>query len=217
LVVRDRIAACADSYELPEKLIVHKSQQALIPNDPAAKAQVFQAYVGGLFKDQGYACVEKWFVPVIDDALCEIREFEAHDPLFEAALEDSSDSKSWRKRNGESPAPETGTSAVEPVLPIACPPKQGEAPKPHAGEIVPGPTGATALSFFNETYAKKLKGAQPHWEMSQTGPSYAPEFTAIVRLPGPLEPVGIGIETSLKLAKQQAASEALRNLGWWPI
>jgi dsRNA-specific ribonuclease len=211
LVVRDRVAAWADSYGLPEKLIVHPSQQALIPNNPAAKAQVFQAYVGGLFKEQGYFCVEEWFAPVVDDALCEIQEFEIHDLLLEAALEDRSDSKSWRKKNDDSP--ETGTLAVEPVLPIACPPKPGEA-QPRAGEIGTGPTGATALSFFNETYAKKLKGTEPNWQTTKTGPSHAPEFTTILSMPGSLEPVGIGIGTTLKLAKQQAASQALTTLGW---
>jgi dsRNA-specific ribonuclease len=224
LVARDRVAAWADSYELPEKLIVHPSQQALIPNNPVAKAQVFQAYVGGLFKDQGYYCVEEWFVPVVDDALCEIQEFEVHDLLLEAALEDGSDSKSWRKKNGDSPetswrkknddSPETGTFGVEPVLPIACPPKPGEAPQTRPGEIVTVPTGASALAFFNETYAKKLKGTQPNWKTTQTGPGHAPEFTATVTLPGSLEPIGIGIGTTLKLAKQQAASEALDKLGW---
>ena len=211
-MVRDRIAAWADSYELPEKLIVHKSQQALIPNNPAAKAQVFQAYVGGLFKEKGFYCVEDWFVPVVDDALCEIQEFEVHDLLFEAALEDSSDSKPWRKKNGDSP--KTETSGMGTVLPIACPPKPGEGPQPRPGDIRTGPTGATALSFFNETCSKQIKGGQPNWEITKTGPPHSPEFTAIVTLPGYLDPVGVGIGTTRKLAQQQAASVALGNLGW---
>lgn len=173
---------------------------------------MFQAYVGGLFKEQGYSCVEEWFVPVVDDALCEIQEFEVHDLLLDAALEDSSGSKSWRGNNGNSP--ETGTSGVGPVLPIACPPKPGDAPRPSPG---PGETGTTptgSLSFFNETCMKKLKGAQPTWQITQTGPPHAPEFTATVTLPGDLNPVGIGIGTNVKLAKQQAASVALSTLGW---
>ena len=198
---------------MPKKLIVHKSQQALIPNNPAAKAQVFQAYVGGLFKEKGYSCVEDWFVPVVDDALCEIQEFEVHDLLFEAALEGSSERKSWRKKKGGD-SPETKSSGMEPVLPIACPPKPGEAPQPRPGEIVTGPTGGTSLSFFNETCSKRLKGAQPVWEITGTGPAHSPEFTATVTLPGYQDPVGIGIGTSRKLAQQQAASVALSNLGW---
>jgi dsRNA-specific ribonuclease len=212
MVARDRIAAWADSYDLPEKLIVHKSQQALIPNNPAAKEQVFRAYVGGLFKERGYSCVEEWFVPLVDDALCEIQEFEVHDLLLDAAREDSSDSKSWRKKNGNSP--ETGTSSVETVLPIARRPKRGDTPHPRPGEIGTTPTGASALSSFNETCMKKLKGAQPTWKITQTGPSRAPEFTATVTLPGDLNPVGIGIGTKRIPAMQQAASAALSTLGW---
>jgi dsRNA-specific ribonuclease len=193
-------------------LIVHKSQQALIPGNLAAKAQVFQAYIGALYKDQGISFVEDWFIPVVDDALCEIQEFEVHDLLLDAALEDSSDSKAWIKKSRDSP--EGTTPGVEQVLPIACHPKQGGAPQTPDTAIEAGQTRASDLAFFNETCAKRLRGATATWLVTQTGPGHAPEFTATVTLPGDVNPVGIGIGTTRKLAQQQAAGVALSTLGW---
>ncbi|KIM24129.1 hypothetical protein M408DRAFT_243708 [Serendipita vermifera MAFF 305830] len=72
LVSRGRVALWADAYELPQRLIVHPAQAALIPRNESARVQVFQAYVGALYKDQGLNVVEEWFGPVLEDALNEI-------------------------------------------------------------------------------------------------------------------------------------------------
>ena len=170
----------------------------MIRQNESAKSQLFQAYVGALYKEQGLYLIEEWFRPVLDDALNEITE---HESLYGMP-----DDKSWT--NNTSPS----TSRTEPVLPIACPPRAGE-PRP-AAEPPAGKTGAGTLSFFNEKYSQRMRGAQVPWVVTSTGPPHAPEFTATLTFPGEVDPVGIGIGTTKLLAKQQAAAVALETLEW---
>lgn len=198
LVTRERMATWADAYGLPQRLIVNPAQRALIPNNENAKAQVFQAYVGALYKDQGIDAVEEWFSPVLDDAVNEIEEIRTAERL--------EDNKSWRNSISSQATTESFEPAAAPHEPLAT--GRGSTP---AARSPPSGSGSS-LSYFNERCSKLLKGAQPIWQVKKDGKDHTPEFTATVTLPGEREPIGIGVASNSKLAKQRAATVALAKL-----
>ncbi|KDQ29654.1 hypothetical protein PLEOSDRAFT_26060 [Pleurotus ostreatus PC15] len=52
-------------YRLPYRLRLHAAQAITLRASTNIQADVFESYVGGLYKDQGLAAVEKWLHPLL--------------------------------------------------------------------------------------------------------------------------------------------------------
>jgi ribonuclease-3 len=72
IIRKDRVEQWSLVYGLPERLQVHRSQELVIRGNQNARVQVFQAYVGALFREKGYDFVKEWFEYVVEAALTDI-------------------------------------------------------------------------------------------------------------------------------------------------
>jgi len=191
IVNQNRVATWSDAYALPGRLIVHSAQTDLIRRSTAAKVDVFHAYVGAVFRQDGYDAVEDWFGPVVEKAIGEILTIESEANLQDTGLEDTS--------TGVPPAP-SGSSQ--------SPPSPSNSSGASATAAEPPTDGILAL--FNQICSQKHIDAI--WEFEQEGPNHAPRFTATLRTPGRSQPVAVGRGSSKKQAKQEAVKVAVRLL-----
>ncbi|KAG8846000.1 hypothetical protein FRB91_001276 [Serendipita sp. 411] len=219
LVAQSRLAGWSDTYNLPSRLRAHASQEETVRRNEWAKAQVFQAYVGALFKEHGYEFVDEWFGEIVEHTIKEVLELEQaalveafdrttigmpgtrddHRPSSSSFSENDTPSTSNRNmRDRESPLSPGGFSAQG-----ASPPRRpapGGAPENNANLQSP-------LSQFNQRCAQKH--IQPQWAFINEGPQHGPIFRATVTLPGEPEPIGLGEGPTKAAAKQLAAEMAL--------
>jgi hypothetical protein len=161
IVNQNRVAAWSDAYGLSGRLIVHSAQTDLIRRSTAAKVDVFHAYVGAVFRQDGYDAVEEWFGPVVEEAIGEILTIELEANLRDIGLEDTS--------TGVPPAP-SGSSQ--------SPPSPSNSSGASATAVEP-PADTGTLALFNQICSQKHIDAI--WEWEQEGPNHAPRFTATLR------------------------------------
>ncbi|KIK67591.1 hypothetical protein GYMLUDRAFT_36332 [Collybiopsis luxurians FD-317 M1] len=59
------LASIALRYRLPDQLRLHPAQALTLRASSHVQADLFESYVGGLFKDQGLEVVEKWLIKLL--------------------------------------------------------------------------------------------------------------------------------------------------------
>ncbi|KAI0246932.1 ribonuclease III domain-containing protein [Lactifluus subvellereus] len=60
-----KLANIAVLYGLPQRLLVQTAQADEVRRSPHAQAEVFKAYVGGLYREQGLEIVNRWLDSLI--------------------------------------------------------------------------------------------------------------------------------------------------------
>lgn len=140
---------------------MHAAQINLIPHNPTAKVDAFYAYVGALFKQEGYEAVEEWFSPVVEEAIAEILSMELAANLEDVGLEDTS--------TGMPPAPSGGSQS---------PPSRSNSFRANASAANPS-TDSNALATFNQICSQKH--IVPVWEIVKEGPDHAARFTVTLK------------------------------------
>ncbi|KAF8266349.1 ribonuclease III domain-containing protein [Lactarius quietus] len=131
--VRDRVkcgvllAAIAVQYRLHESL---RAEDPRLRNVQSVQVDVFKAYVGGLFREQGVDAVKRWIVP-----------------LFEPLVDDAYRSERWFHTPPELAAPATPSHTPPP-----SPPPQRIAPSPS---IL-----ARATDSLNEANVRGIGGSE---------------------------------------------------------
>jgi ribonuclease-3 len=78
VVGNSTLATIAVQYRLPERLRLHIAQSVTLKASTHVQADVFESYVGGLYKDQGLAATKAWldrlFTPYVFEAYRIVRE-----------------------------------------------------------------------------------------------------------------------------------------------
>lgn len=195
------MASWADAYGLPKKLVVPQSQLSLIPKNPNAKVEVFQAYLGALFKEKGYEAVEEWFSPVVEKALNEILTME-DEQLIADFSSTTIAGRSSSISSSQKPFSRTQSLGTSPATPVSSVPTTSSAPltasaRPTtaARTIINSPTvpnspiapnsptmlatePSAALALFNQRCDQRH--LRPEWRISQEGLAHAPVFKATV-------------------------------------
>lgn len=65
MIVRNTtLAEISRSYRLHERLLLHPAQEVTLRASVHIQADVFEAFVGGLYKDQGIEAVRAWLMPL---------------------------------------------------------------------------------------------------------------------------------------------------------
>ncbi|KAG8797794.1 hypothetical protein FRC17_007644, partial [Serendipita sp. 399] len=205
LVSQSRLAGWSDAYRLPARLRAHQSQQDVIPHNEAAKAQVFQAYVGALFKENSFEFVSEWLSDIVEHTINGVLEVE-QTALVEAfdrttiGMPGTGSSGCIPSSSGNGHASRSTASPSLPRSPTRASSTQSPPPNPRG--VVEN--NASALARFNERCTRNH--IQPQWTTTQIGPQHAPTFRATVTLPGEPDPIGMG-EANTKVAAKQAAAE----------
>ncbi|KAF7332530.1 Ribonuclease 3 [Mycena kentingensis (nom. inval.)] len=60
IVENAHLAQLSVKYALPEGLHVHTTQAMALRNTPSIAADLFEAYIGGVYTEQGFAVVQAW-------------------------------------------------------------------------------------------------------------------------------------------------------------
>ncbi|KAI0053691.1 ribonuclease III [Auriscalpium vulgare] len=85
VVGNSTLATIAVKYHLPESLRLHVAQSVTLKASTNVQADVFESYVGGLYKDQGIVAVSKWirslFRPYVIEAYHIVRRQHGLPPL----------------------------------------------------------------------------------------------------------------------------------------
>jgi ribonuclease-3 len=85
VVGNSTLATIAVQYRLPERLRLHIAQSVTLKASTHVQADVFESYVGGLYKDQGLAGTKAWldklFTPYVLEAYRIVREQHGLPPL----------------------------------------------------------------------------------------------------------------------------------------
>jgi len=85
VVGNSTLATIAVQYRLPERLRLHIAQSVTLKASTHVQADVFESYVGGLYKDQGLAATKDWldklFTPYVYEAYRIVREQHGLPPL----------------------------------------------------------------------------------------------------------------------------------------
>jgi len=71
VVGNSTLATIAVEYKLPERLRLHRAQLVTLKASPHVQADVFESYVGGLYKDQGLGAVKIWLERLFTPYVCE--------------------------------------------------------------------------------------------------------------------------------------------------
>jgi ribonuclease-3 len=78
IISNPNLATVASQYRLVDKLRVNQSQVVILRSSTSVQADVFEAYVGGLYLEQGIDVVKKWlhelFTPHAEAAYLKVRE-----------------------------------------------------------------------------------------------------------------------------------------------
>ncbi|KAI0700620.1 ribonuclease III domain-containing protein [Cytidiella melzeri] len=172
-------------YNLPDNLFTHPAQAITLRASTNIQADLFEAYVGGVYLDAGLEGVQAWLVPLFRHYLVEAY-------------------RQVRMQHGLSPDP---TPVVTPPMGSLAPGYPG----PSAQRVTPmAPAGH--LSLFNQCLQQKNKAVE--WEYSGSagqGTKTTPIW--VVRAIVDHECLGRGRGSTKKAAKNEAAKEGLSNMG----
>lgn len=207
LVNQDRLAGWADIYGLSKRIQAHHSTRLLIQQNTSTRAQVFQAYVGGLFEQAEYNLgpIEDWLGHVVETALKEIL-------AMEKAEDDLSDAFSKTAvKDEDRPFPLSRNSSLSPYQskPSSHPSSTNQT---KTSTLPKTPVRVGALALFNQRCQQEK--LVPSWCCTQEGEPHAPTFTVTIKLPPSNTPIGEGIGVTKAEAKARAAEQALREMHW---
>ncbi|KAF9498753.1 ribonuclease III [Pleurotus eryngii] len=173
-------------YRLPYRLRLHAAQAITLRASTNIQADVFESYVGGLYKDQGLAAVEKWLHPLLL-------------PYAEEAY------KFVRKQYG---LPETRSSSG--TLPtFHCRLRGSSGPRLPGRQISSTALAIGHLALFNQQLQKANLDIE--WVYTEDATRTTPMWTVKAFVNG--EMYGSGKGTSKKAARHVAAKEGLQRLG----
>ncbi|KAF5393159.1 hypothetical protein D9757_001175 [Collybiopsis confluens] len=205
VVSNPTLASIAVRYKLPDHLRLHPAQALTLKSSPHVQADLFEAYVGGIFKDQGLEVVQQWLVRLLR-------------PYALAAY------RIVRTQHGLSPDPEP-----VPSNPLE---EQRSPPRSPYGYVNSDMTMTTVghLSLFNQHIQKENRRVE--WQYTPTNPAIDPSALGDEQLisPGLLrnmkatpiwfvkvivdgELLGQGKGGTKKIARNEAAKRGLERLG----
>jgi ribonuclease-3 len=94
IVGNPNLAEISLKYKLPDKLRLHPAQAITLRTSTHIQADVFEAFIGGLFLDQGFEAVKLWieplFTPYADAAYQIVRQQHGLPPLPPSFIGDAS-------------------------------------------------------------------------------------------------------------------------------
>ncbi|KAJ3771441.1 hypothetical protein EV361DRAFT_924441 [Lentinula raphanica] len=210
-------------YCLREKVRCSKEVASSL-NSPEETRILFNAYVGGLYKEQGLEAVQSWLDGLTHDST-------PVKPSVTTQL--SSPSSISINTNTTSagpppylnvPPPNKKAKADPPMLPASQSPSshylppnmfpkpqtQYAAPKPFSNPLSPAQPHLAFLPLFNQTAAQRRVTVD--YPANCSGPPHAPRWGVQCKVNGILKGTGAG--NTKQEAKELAAREAWFNLGW---
>ncbi|PCH40934.1 ribonuclease III [Wolfiporia cocos MD-104 SS10] len=170
-------------YRLPEKLRMHPAQAITLRVSTNIQADLFEAFVGGLYMDRGLEVVRAWLYPLLRPYL--------HDAY-----------RHVRIQHGLPPEPPPHASPSPP----APPPASAHPEPPRTASSI------GHLSLFNQHLQQQGKAIEWVWaDSAGQGSRTTPIW--VVRAMVDNACLGGGRGSTKKAAKNEAAKEGLRNLG----
>jgi len=200
------------NYKLPGNLRLHHAQAASLKASVKVQADVFEAYVGGVYLDRGIEVARSWiyalFEPYIRDAYRIVREQHGLPPPSEPAL--------------PSPiSPDITYSGVWDPTPPAAPYASrnsstsgtSDEDTPPLGRASTANNQATGhLALLNQRIQQLHKSVE--WSYSKEpgpGTRTTPRWKAVCIVGD--RPIAEGLGTTKKAAQNAAAKDGLMNLG----
>ncbi|KAI9513275.1 ribonuclease III domain-containing protein [Russula earlei] len=191
VVGNSTLATIAVQYKLPERLRLHRAQSVTLKASTHVQADVFESYVGGLYKDQGLGAVKEWldklFTPYVREAYRIVREQHGLLPVGSASELDAAIARAATH------APPT-------------PPPESRAVPAHSATL-------GHLGLFNQRLQQHNKPIEWIFDDTITESSKSTPFWAARALVDG-ECWGVGRGSNKKAAKNEAAKQGLRRMGF---
>lgn len=227
VVKNNNLAFLSLGYKMSDLLRGHHSQIVALRNSPNIQADVFEAYVGGLYLTQGLEATKSWlstlFRPFIVNAYNAVRAeyypsiitttaptpVDTSSPLSKElseavpSIQDISDAMEGMNINASNSRTAVDSTATNSITSITT----TVPPQSPSNQI---PTGH--LMLFNEYAVKNKLTITWVWDRSNHGNGEVGTFWEARAFLGD-ECVGIGKARNKQVAKHEAASEALKKLG----
>ncbi|KAI9467132.1 ribonuclease III [Lactarius psammicola] len=190
VVGNSTLATIAVQYRLPERLRLHIAQSVTLKASTHVQADVFESYVGGLYKDQGLAATKAWldklFTPYVREAYRIVREQHGLPPIG--------------VNNELQAATATGPT---PPTPPPEPPRMDRMVTTTLGH----------LGLFNQRLQQQNKAIEWVFDDTITESNRAtPVWAAKALIDGICW--GYGRGNTKKAAKNEAAKQGLRHMGF---
>jgi hypothetical protein len=168
LTSKERVSHWSDAYSLTTRLKARADQEDALRNENVtAKVEVFQAYVGAVFRLYDFRAVEDWLAPIVLEALEDIEVFENAKDLPDLGFDETT----VGFPNNDAANPDLAPDAGNHLQPLP----QLEARNGNNGKN--GQEGPKiGLGFFNEQCSKRR--IEVKWDISRDGPSHLPTFHA---------------------------------------
>jgi len=189
VVGNSTLATIAVQYRLPDHLRLHIAQSVTLKASTHVQADVFESYVGGLYKDQGLSATKAWldklFTPYVKSAYRIVREQHGLPPL---GVSNELQAVTGVGTKPPTPPPET--------------PRMGMAT-----------TTLGHLGLFNQRLQQQSKSIEWVFDDTVTESNRAtPVWAARALVSGACW--GYGRGNTKKAAKNEAAKEGLRYMGF---
>lgn len=180
------LASISVKYRLPENLRMHPAQAITLRASTNIQADLFEAFVGGVYLDRGLEVVKAWLYPLFRPYLAEAY-------------------KHVRIQHGLSPEPTSPAPSGAPLP--GTPPSSGSRPAPGRSSANIG-----HLSLFNQHLQQRGKSIEWVWKESEgQGSRTTPIWVVQAKVDG--DCIGRGRGSTKKAAKNEAAKEGLQRLG----
>lgn len=167
---KERISNWSDAYGLPARLNARPDQEEALRNENlTAKVEVFQAYVGAIFRLRGFQFLEDWLMPIVKEGIKDLEIFEEANHLLDRTFDESTIGIPNAAAANANNAPELGN---RPAPQPNVEPRNGN----NARNNQDGPK--IGLGFFNEQCNKRR--IEPKWETSSEGQSHKPIHRASI-------------------------------------
>jgi len=208
IVGNPNLAEISLKYKLPDRLRLHQAQAITLRTSTHIQADVFEAFIGGLFLDQGFEAVNVWVEPLFT-------------PYMDAAYQ------IVRQLHGLPPLPPSFIGGV--TRPFSSDPSPPWQVSMYAGDLPNTTTTIGHLALFNQHLQKTNR--QVEWIYSNgedpldngyTDMGLSPDLAIIGTKSTPVWYVkvmvdgefhGRGRANNKKAARNEAAKEGLHKLG----
>ncbi|KAF8505883.1 ribonuclease III, partial [Russula emetica] len=192
VVGNSTLATIAVQYKLPDRLRLQRAQSVTLKASNHVQADVFESYVGGLYKDQGLGGVKIWldklFTPYVREAYRIVREQHGLSPVGS---------------NNELDAAIAGAGHGPPT-----PPPESQSRRAFNNSATVG-----HLGLFNQRLQQHNKPIEWVFDDTVTESTNAtPFWVAKAMVDGQLWGVGHG--NNKKAAKNEAAKKGLKRMGY---
>jgi len=188
VVGNSTLATISVQYKLPDRLRLHRAQSVTLKASAHVQADVFESYVGGLYKDQGLSAVRIWldqlFTPYVREAYRIVREQHGLQPVG---------------FNNE----------LDAAIAAASPPT----PPPESRQVLTNSATLGHLGLFNQRLQQYNKPIEWIFDDTITESTKATPFWAARALVDG-DCWGYGRGNTKKAAKNEAAKQGLRRMGF---